>query len=156
MNAKRSPNGCDARALRRDDDAEENIALSPANLKSQSCLSAPIADSPPSFPNLTANGFDNHRAEKLNPQQVETAKAFLLACGRSNKPTVGSYALKHEAEKWGRTARGCPYISNGAMIAAALTLGFPIKRYDSENPNAGIGVSWRGVEKVMLRTRWRR
>jgi hypothetical protein len=44
---------------------------------------------------------------------------------------IGSYGLKHDCEK----AVGA-YVSNGALIAAALALGFPAKRQEAKSPNA--------------------
>lgn len=68
------------------------------------------------------------RAKMLEPnvvEQVADAIRFLDAAGRQkmlNRRST-SYGWKHVAERWvGR------YISNGAMIAAALIRGYTVKR----------------------------
>jgi hypothetical protein len=53
--------------------------------------------------------------------QVGTAIEFLLEVGL--EPQTSSYAAKHAAERWGKANDMSPYVSNGAMIAAALYLG---------------------------------
>lgn len=56
-------------------------------------------------------------------------------------PTVGSYGMKHIAEKAiGR------YVSNGELIAAALTVGYTYRHNDG--PNAEFGMSARDVDRL--------
>jgi hypothetical protein len=60
--------------------------------------------------------------------------------------------LKHEAERWGGRNRMCSYVSNGALIAAALFLGLAIDEYGNcwpTSPNAKIGVSKRDFSRYM-------
>lgn len=72
--------------------------------------------------------FDEFRRSVEWLSQCETTKTV-----RPQSPS--SYNLKHRAEK----ATG-DYISNGALIAAALHLGITVKGSD-ETPNPGIGIS---------------
>lgn len=57
-------------------------------------------------------------------QQVATAIEFLLQNGIA--PASDSYGLKHDAERWGRDNGFVPYVSNGALIVAAIYLGFEL------------------------------
>jgi hypothetical protein len=71
-------------------------------------------------------------------EQVERAKSFLSKLTVTKRATVNSYELKHMAE------RGARYISNGAMIVAAIALGIPVRSAGGDfdrNPNALIYVS---------------
>jgi hypothetical protein len=77
--------------------------------------------------------------------QVETALAYLSQLGRTKQPTFSSYYLKHRAEGWGRFFAETNYVSNGALIAAAVRLGLVIKPFGI---NAGIGVSKRDVDRL--------
>ncbi|KDN80480.1 hypothetical protein [Kitasatospora cheerisanensis] len=52
---------------------------------------------------------------------------------RLSSHSLHSYNLKHSAENWGDFG----YVSNGAMIAAALIVRIPI-RLDDLNPTIGI------------------
>lgn len=81
--------------------------------------------------------------------QVATAAAFLrlLSPTRSATPqSPGSYGLKHDAERWGRVNGMQPYVANGALIAAAVELGYPI--WYRSGPNAAIGVSTRDLRHI--------
>jgi len=71
-------------------------------------------------------------------KQVETALAYLSQLKPTKQPTFSSYHLKHCAERWGKRHGMEPYVSNGALIEAAIRLGLVIK---PNNINAGIGVS---------------
>lgn len=114
---------------------------------------------------LTAAGFNDYYAERHErenkrrareglPQEVDRpptpitdsrtckeiarARVFLREnCRKTKTGKVGSYGLKHVAERWvgetySRHAEAA-YISNGAFIAAAYLEGYTIKR---EGPNA--------------------
>lgn len=91
-------------------------------------------------PGLCANGwgtdpadFDRSRAHMTSPhgvEEFERALAFVEACWRPTRAITrhaSSYGLKHSAERWHRARLGdgadC-YVSNGALIAAALHLGY--------------------------------
>jgi hypothetical protein len=91
------------------------------------------------FPSLGDFGFGKPW-EPINPAHVATAMAFLNRCRKTKKPTRGSYGLKHLAERWGRDNGLEPYITNGALIVAAVALGFKVIRQSSSDPNAVIGV----------------
>jgi hypothetical protein len=74
----------------------------------------------------------------------------LFLCGPSKTNRVSSYALKHNVESWCRKNNESKYIANGAMIAAAHALDFPIKRPNQFGFfNALIGVKKSGLEKVL-------
>lgn len=105
-----------------------------------------IAAAVAEFPDLTPFGFFGGGSD-WDPKEVATAIEFLKLCGRSKRATRSSYALKHDAERWGRATGGAPYITNGALIVAAHTLGFVIRRYAGQNPR--IGISLRGLRRCM-------
>src|SRR5437879_415103 len=54
--------------------------------------------------------------------QVQTAVAYLRQFRPTARGTYSSYDLKHRAERWGGKLGMSSYITNGAMIAAALLL----------------------------------
>lgn len=85
------------------------------------------------YPTLTANGVDGD-TECVTPliserglEQVATAIAYLRLCTPTKQAKLKSYGLKHLAEAWGATQGLSPYVSNGALIAAAVYLGFPTR-----------------------------
>lgn len=78
-------------------------------------------------------------------KQVETAVAYLSQLKPTKQPTSSSYYLKHRAEQWGRRHGMEPYVSNGALIEAAIRLGLTIKPL---HINADIGVSIRDVKAL--------
>lgn len=107
------------------------------------------------YPFLTADGVNNpeplrHKLDyDLAFMQVATAIAFLRRCTPTVRTKLSSYGLKHDAERWGATQPGLsPYVSNGALIAAAVYLGFPTRPYNYKNqvgrivktPSALVGV----------------
>lgn len=59
-----------------------------------------------------------------DPKQVETARAFLSGCVpvKTRPAASHSYGLKHAAERWGKS-----YVSNGALIQAAIDLGLRVE-----------------------------
>jgi hypothetical protein len=80
--------------------------------------------------------------------------AWLRLVPKVQQPRRSSYYLKHAAEKWAGA-----YISNGALIAAAVHLGFAIERAPS-NINAQIGVTaleprWPGRDSARPARRYR-
>jgi hypothetical protein len=85
-------------------------------------------------PTLTAMGWGRAVADsRVNAEQFEYACAFLEAHGRPLdrfNPVSGSYWVKHLAEHWAGD-----YISNGALIAAALGLGYQARRSMEGGPN---------------------
>lgn len=86
--------------------------------------------------------------------QVATAVAFLRLLTPTHAATwqsPGSYGLKHDAEQWGRVNGLEPYVSNGALIAAAVEIGYPIWHRGRGSPNAAIGVSKRDLSRLRKR-----
>lgn len=59
-----------------------------------------------------------------------------------------SYGLKHMAE---RVLGG--YVSNGELIAAAITAGYPYRRSSAASPNALFGMSSRSITALRRQTR---
>jgi hypothetical protein len=61
-------------------------------------------------------------------EEVATAVAYLERLQRSLKRsrTCGSYSLKHRAEEWGEANGMSNYVSNGALLVAAVFLGFKV------------------------------
>lgn len=64
----------------------------------------------------------------------------------SEAPEVGSYSLKHTAERF--LSPHCSYISNGRLIWAAAALGLPIGDPHGDGPNLLMGVSEREHDYV--------
>src|SRR5215469_4734871 len=77
--------------------------------------------------------------------QVETALAYLALLKPTKVAALGSYGLKHRAEEWGRDNGHCSYVTNGALIEAAIRLGL---RVVPTGITARIGVSRRSVEQL--------
>jgi hypothetical protein len=99
---------------------------------------------------LNANGFvcpENWRRHGPPPSEheIETAMAYLSLLKPASKPTLSSYGLKHSAECWGGLNGRCGYVSNGALIAAAIRLNLAIK---PDGINAMVGVSSRDVREL--------
>ncbi len=103
-----------------------------------------VMDAHPDLTTCGVNGdcrelYGERRAALLHPLHVaefERAVAWLVHVQKAKSGGHGSYSLKHVAEHWaGR------YIANGPFIAAALHLGFRVKREDGDSPNALIGVA---------------
>ena len=65
--------------------------------------------------------------------------------GRIQTPTVGSYSLKHAAERWA----GHP-VGNGAMIVALARLGYTLRqqRAQGRRLNVAAGVSWKWYRRL--------
>jgi len=98
------------------------------------------------IPDNDDNKLDEPKDEFV--EQVQRAREWLEGLpktARFNRRAT-SYGYKHEAERWLRASRSgrqnC-YISNGALIVAALISGFKVKRsagFDSPNAYLNIGV----------------
>jgi hypothetical protein len=89
------------------------------------------------YPNLTRGGFTTNPKDAICDDQL-FLKEFRIACDfldlngfRSGREREGyySYRLKHDAERWTEEKYGPPrlYVSNGAMIAAAISRGWSAK-----------------------------
>jgi hypothetical protein len=104
------------------------------------------------FPRFGANGLhpgQRNEPSPIRPDQVATAMAFLQMLRPTQRAYVSSYSLKHAAENWGCKVGLCSYVSNGALILAALMLGLIVRPYDGWlNPNAAIGVSKRDFRRI--------
>ena len=99
------------------------------------------------YPDLTIDGlagdrrpdFEWRRMELIaSVDEFERAVAWLSVIPKRKSPNRDdghSYGLKHAAEKWAGA-----YITNGALIAAAVHLGFPITPCPSAI-NCWIGVA---------------
>jgi len=78
--------------------------------------------------------YARSRAEMLEPPaiaQFERACEFLARLETTCAPTrvLGSYRLKHSAERWHRHRGADPdYVSNGMLLAAAYHLGLQVRR----------------------------
>jgi hypothetical protein len=76
--------------------------------------------------------------------QIDRSKHWLQLCGiiKTVYRKQSSYGIKHEAERWWR-AKGAGhggYISNGALLMAAIRLGMRVERIGS-SPNACLNLS---------------
>jgi hypothetical protein len=82
--------------------------------------------------NLSDPDYGRARAElAAHPEEFQTASEFIHAGmpGVQVARRYHSYSLKHRAEEWGGTIfPEWSYVSNGAMIAAALASGWDVKR----------------------------
>lgn len=76
----------------------------------------------------------------ISSSEMGTAMAFLRVVGSVKVPNFSSYYLKHAAETWGKKNGLSAYVSNGALIAAAVALDYPIRLSIDGGPNGYIGV----------------
>ena len=85
-------------------------------------------------PTLTVDGYDDparpgFAADRARlaaaTDQIDRAAAWLRLLPRVKAPNLSSYWMKHVAEDWAGN-----YVSNGALIAAALMLGIVVVRVD--------------------------
>jgi len=85
----------------------------------------------------------------IQADQVETALAFLEHCRKAPRARVSSYTLKHTVERWGSSVGASAYVTNGAMVAAAIYAGFVVRPVGGEgNPNARIGINASDVARL--------
>jgi hypothetical protein len=101
---------------------------------------------------LTRNGFiiDPQELRTPNPfdvGSVATALAFIdrglvSRVGAGDRRAVGSYGLKHAAEKWGRENGFEPYVGNGDFIAAIVWRKIPYRRDGGRSPNCQVGLRY--------------
>ena len=123
----------------------EPVTFSASNYKGQAENPDPARDMRAIMaanPNLTINGYAVRHwgvaefAALLEPRHLKafTAARAWLRQFPQTKTTLGSYGLKHDAER----EMGM-YLANGSLIAAAIAEGFPVKRLPG-TPNAEIGV----------------
>lgn len=108
----------------------------------------------PDFPQLCEYGLrrppKDVRSSPVRADEIATAVAYLCRFRPTKRGTYNSYFLKHEAERWALRNGMSAYVSNGALIAAALTLGLVIDEYLNcwpTSPNAKIGISKRDFKR---------
>jgi hypothetical protein len=95
-------------------------------------------------------------------RQVAAADAFLRECvparRTSDASVCNSYFLKHLAEDWHRSRGEHEYVSNGALIMAALRLGLKVEtptgfgweRREHHNPYIAVSAkSVKAIEKAI-------
>ncbi len=99
-------------------------------------------------PSLTSYGFGTcgQYEDQFKGGPNHRQLLMIAACGfflydlpkvKAHRKSFGSYALKHGVEKW------CGfYIMEGALIAAAVTLGVSLKRYTGKH-GAFVGIALR-------------
>lgn len=78
-----------------------------------------------------------------DPREVEICRTFLARCERVAHPQRGSYGFKHVIQSWAGE-----YVSNGALIRAALDLGIECV-VQRGNPNAILAVGKRSVKLAL-------
>src|SRR5438309_1680643 len=95
------------------------------------------------FPDLNCDGLNStrqrHEFLETDADMLTTSVAFMqrIDAARIGRLRPSSYFLKHAAERWGGATGHAPYVSNGALIAAAVYLDFPVKPYQlGRHPNA--------------------
>jgi hypothetical protein len=106
------------------------------------------------FPKLCPDGlypYPGTGIRPIDPDQVQTAIAFLSMLTPTKTARIGTGSLKHLAEDWGRRQGFATYISRGALTAAAVALGLAVRRYGpwfATNPHVAIGVSLRDLKRI--------
>jgi hypothetical protein len=116
-----------------------------------------LSDAKIKFPKICADGtcigVRGAPFQAILPNQVDTAMEFLSQLTSTRTARTGSYQLKHVGEDWGKRQGLSRYVSNGAMIVAALALELPVeaagKPWELFNPNCLIGVSAISVRRVI-------
>ena len=118
-----------------------------------------IQDARLKFPKLSADGtciaVRGAPFQEIVPDQVTTAMECLSQLDATKTGRVDSYRLKHVAEDWGRHHELARYVSNGALIVAALALGLVVEPCGpvwSTSPNMMIGVAEKSVRRMMAST----
>jgi hypothetical protein len=90
------------------------------------------------FENPCACGFTERRAEMLHPvtlDEFDRSVGWLAFVPKAKRCAADSYFAKHVCENWVGV-----YISNGALIAAAVHSGFTVER-STESVNADLNLS---------------
>jgi len=98
---------------------------------------AMLADVEARYPTLSCDGFGSLTPRRLRdvPEQFAVAMAFIQAgapgvpfATRRNGGRFYSSGVKHAAERWSEETLGAHhYVSNGAMIAAAIASGWSVE-----------------------------
>lgn len=80
------------------------------------------------------------------PEEIEACKRFILAFGEPTETIqlkeLHSYTLKHAVEQWSRRHGGVPYVSTGALLAAAIQLRVPFAQVAVGSVNAVFALRW--------------
>jgi hypothetical protein len=106
------------------------------------------------FPDLSGDGirvYPGSTSQEIHTDQVETAMAFLKLLRPTKHPTIDSGSLKHDCENWGSINGMSPYVSRGALTAAAIVLGYPVRAY-RHGPHVAIGVSITDLRELNAKT----
>jgi hypothetical protein len=95
-------------------------------------------------------GFPGTRRTPVSDKQVAVCVEFFRQCRPTktfSRRSPVSYALKHVVENWARRNKCGGYVSNGALIIAALAVGLRIRphRY---GPNATIGLRREDIDRL--------
>ena len=112
------------------------------------------------FPRICAFGIVPFRSGRLaesiahdiKPGEIATAIECLSQLDPTKTGRVDSYRLKHLAEEWGRRNDQSGYVSNGALIVAALAIGLVVEPCGpawAGSPNVLIGVSAKSVRRMI-------
>ncbi|WP_426954570.1 hypothetical protein [Muricoccus radiodurans] len=90
--------------------------------------------------------------DKVGLAEFAKCLEFLSRANRISRPhsRSTSYEQKHQVERWWDAERDAAtgvhgYVPNGAYIAAAVHLGFPIRHETWDSPNCTVGVSVRSL-----------
>jgi hypothetical protein len=86
--------------------------------------------------------YPGAKPQVIEHDQVETAIRFLKKLLKTKRASVGVGSLKHDCENWGREHGLCCYISRGALISAAVALGYSV------TPHA-VGVSKKDLSRLV-------
>ena len=103
-------------------------------------------------PRLGENGFSdsswhfNGETDYVELALIADMLRMFGPLAGSETPDVSSYSLKHTAETF--LSPHCSYVSNGRLIWAAATLGFPIAEQSGSRLNLLIGVPEREHEYI--------
>lgn len=104
-------------------------------------------------PVLGENGFDSEASWNFDRATDYVQLALITDMLRmftpiaeTSTPEVGSYSLKHTAERF--LGPHCSYVSNGRLIWAAAALGLQLAEPEGGGPNLLIGVSEREHDYV--------
>jgi hypothetical protein len=108
------------------------------------------------FPNISADGIRiavrGAPFQEIVPDQVATAIECLSMLEPTKIARIDSYRLKHLVEEWGRHHEACKYVSNGALIVAALALGLFVEPCGppwAGSPNCLIGVTEKSLRRMI-------
>ena len=111
------------------------------------------------YSRLSADGvgvYPGAEPQAIHANQVETAMRFLKKLVKTKRAAVGVGTLKHVAEDWGREHGLCAYVSRGALISAAVALGYPTTAYYvgvSQKPLARLISNVRDLRRERLASR---